>query len=76
MPISAPVHTEEGKAHSQFVLAAEEREEFEELLAELQADVRPQGSPQQILFDQLAESAWNLPRIRRMKAELKRPPSL
>ena len=74
--------TEEGKSRSsqnarkhgltaaELVIAAEDREEFDELNAQLQADVRPQGALQQILFDQLVASAWNLRRIRRMEAEL------
>src|SRR6202035_1252509 len=80
--LSTGPRTEEGKARSsqnarkhgltaaQFVIAAEDRDEFEESLAELQADVRPQGALQQILSHQLAESAWNLRRVRRMEAEL------
>jgi hypothetical protein len=80
--LSTGPRTEQGKARSsqnarkhgltaaEFVIAAEDREEFEEFLAELQADVSPKGKLQQVLFDQLAESAWNLRRIRRMEAEL------
>jgi hypothetical protein len=80
--LSTGPRTEQGKARSsqnarkhgltaaEFVIAAEDREEFEEFLAELQADVSPKGKLQQVLFDRLAESAWNLRRIRRMEAEL------
>jgi hypothetical protein len=77
--------TPEGKARSsqnarkhgltaaQLVIAAEDREEFDEFLAELQTEIRPQGPLQQILFDQLAASAWNLRRIRLMEAEIAAP---
>lgn len=80
--LSTGPRTGEGKARSSqnarthgltatgLVIAAEDREEFDELLAQLQADIRPQGALQQILFDQLVASAWNLRRIRRMEAEL------
>lgn len=74
--------TPAGKAHSSqnarkhglsakdVVIAAEDREEFDELLAALQADIRPQGALQQVLFDELVACAWNLRRVRRMEAEL------
>jgi hypothetical protein len=80
--LSTGPRTGEGKARSsqnarkhgltaaQFVIAAEDREEFDELHAQLQADIRPQGALQQILFDELVAAAWNLRRIRRMEAEL------
>jgi hypothetical protein len=59
-----------GLTASQLVIAAEDREEFEEILLDLQAEIRPEGALQQILFDEFAASAWNLRRIRRMEAEL------
>ena len=62
-----------GLAADHVVIAAEDREEFDELHDQLQSDVRPQGALQQILFDQLVASAWNLRRIRRMEAELAAP---
>lgn len=74
--------TAAGKAHSSqnarkhgltatdVVIAAEDRQEFDEFLAALQADIRPQGALQQVLFDELVASAWNLRRVRRMEAEL------
>jgi hypothetical protein len=80
--LSTGPRTEEGKARSsqnarkhgltasQLVIAAEDREEFDEFHAQLQTDIQPQGALQQILFDQLVASAWNLRRIRRMEAEL------
>src|SRR5579864_5293617 len=80
--LSTGPRTEEGKARSsqnarqhgltaaQLVIAAEDREEFDELHTQLQADIRPQGTVQQILFDQLVSAAWNLRRIPRMEAEL------
>ena len=80
--LSTGPRTVEGKARSsqnarthgltaaQLVIAPEDREEFDELQARLQDDVRPQGALQQVLFDQIVASAWNLRRIRRMEAEL------
>jgi hypothetical protein len=80
--LSTGPRTAEGKARSsqnarkhgltaaQLVIAAEDREEFEEFLLDLRAETRPEGALQQILFDQLAASAWNLHRIRLMEAEL------
>src|ERR1035438_3026608 len=80
--LSTGPRTAEGKARSsqnarkhgltaaQVVIAAEDREEFEEFLLDLQAEIRPAGALHQILFDELAASAWNLRRIRRMEAEI------
>ncbi len=80
--LSTGPRTDDGKARSsqnarkhgltatQLVIAAEDREEFEELLAQFQTDIQPQGALQQMLFDQLVAAAWNLRRIRRMEAEL------
>ena len=80
--LSTGPRTDEGKARSsqnarthgltsaQLVIAAEDRQEFDELHAQLQSDVAPQGAIQQTLFDELAAAAWNLRRIRRMEAEL------
>jgi hypothetical protein len=74
--------TPEGKMHSsqnarkhgltaaELIIGAEDREEFDELLAEFQNDVRPQGILQQTLFDELVASAWKLRRILRMEAEI------
>ena len=80
--LSTGPRTNEGKARSsqnarqhgltavQLVIASEDREEFEELHAQLQSEIRPEGALQQILFNQLVASAWNLGRIRRMETEL------
>jgi hypothetical protein len=74
--------TAEGKARSSqnarkhgltakdLVIGPEDHEEFNELLAGLQADVAPEGALQQAMFDELVASAWNLRRIRRMETEL------
>ena len=74
--------TAEGKARSaqnarshgltarELVIAPDEREEFEELLAGYQAEVQPSGAIQQSLFDALVAAAWNLRRARRAEAEL------
>ena len=80
--LSTGPRTDEGKSHSsqnarkhgltatELVIAAEDHEEFDELHAQLQSDILPQGALQQILFEQLVASAWNLRRVRRMEAEL------
>jgi hypothetical protein len=80
--LSTGPRTEEGKARfsqnarkhgltaAQLLIAAEDHEEFDEFHVQLQTDIRPQGALQQILFDQLVASAWNLRRIRSMEAEL------
>jgi len=80
--VSTGPTTPEGKARSsqnarkhgltaaQFVIAAEDREEFEEYIAELETEIRPQGPLQQILFQQLVVSAWNLRRIRALEVEV------
>jgi len=59
-----------GLAAKDLLIGPEDREEFDELLAGLQADVAPQGTLQQTLFDELVSSAWNLRRVRRLQAEL------
>jgi hypothetical protein len=77
--LSTGPRTDEGKARSsqnarqhgltsaELVIAAEDREEFDDLHVQLLSDIRPQGAIQQTLFDQLVSAAWNL---RRMEAEL------
>jgi hypothetical protein len=80
--LSTGPRTNEGKARSSqnarqhgltadhVVIAAEDREDFDQLHAQLQSEIRPEGALQQILFDQLVASAWNLRRIRCMETEL------
>src|SRR6266849_4834898 len=74
--------TEAGKARSaqnarthgltakELVIAPEDSAEFEELLADYQSEIDPQGALEHTLFDELVSSAWNLRRIRRMETEL------
>jgi hypothetical protein len=59
-----------GLTAARLVIAPEDRQEFDELLAQLQTEIRPQGAVQQILFDRLVASAWNLNRILCMEAKL------
>jgi hypothetical protein len=59
-----------GLTAAQLVIAAEDREEFEDLLAQFQTGIQPQGALQQMLFDQLVAADWNLRRIRLMEATL------
>jgi hypothetical protein len=79
---SSGPRTPEGKARSshnaskhgltarEIIIAPGEQEEFDDLLATYQVDVKPQGAIQQTLFNQLVTAAWNLRRIGRMEAEL------
>ena len=62
--------TKHGLTAKDLVIAPEEREEFDELLAGFQVDIAPQGELQQTLFNELVASAWNLRRIRRMETGL------
>jgi len=52
------------------IVAADEREEFGQLLNSYQTGVAPQGAIQLTLFDELVAAAWNLRRIRRMETAL------
>src|SRR5258707_4273063 len=52
------------------VLAPDEREEFDQLLSDYQAAVKPQDAIQQSLFEELVASAWNLRRVRSKEVEL------
>jgi hypothetical protein len=59
-----------GLTAREVIIAAGEQEEFNDLLANFQADVKPQGAIQQTLFNQLVAAAWNLRRIGRMESQL------
>lgn len=59
-----------GLTAREVIIAPGEQPEFDDLLAQYQADVKPQGAIQQTLFNQLVAAAWNLRRIGRMEAEL------
>jgi hypothetical protein len=52
------------------IVAADEREEFNDLLNDYQTGVKPEGAIQHTLFDELVGAAWNLRRVRRMEAVL------
>jgi hypothetical protein len=74
--------TDEGKARSsqnarkhgltaqQLMIKPEEREVFEEILAEYQNEINPQGPIQQTLFDELVAAAWNLRRVRILQSQI------
>jgi hypothetical protein len=47
-----------GLTAREVVLAPGEQEEFDDLVADYQADVKPQGAIQQTLFNQLVAAAW------------------
>jgi hypothetical protein len=80
--LSTGPRTEEGKAHSSqnarthgltakhLVIPSEDRAAFDELRAQLHAEINPQGAIQQIIFEELVDSAWNLRRVRAMEAAL------
>jgi hypothetical protein len=59
-----------GLTAREVIIAAGEQEEFDDLLANYQAEVKPQGAIQQTLFNQLVAAAWNLRRIGRMESKL------
>ena len=59
-----------GLTSKDLVIGPEDHQEFDELLAQFQDDIAPQGALQQNLFHQLVAAAWNLRRIRRMETEL------
>jgi hypothetical protein len=80
--LSTGPRTEEGKSQSSQnarthgltaqhpVIPNEDRAAFDQLRAQLQAETKPQGALQQIIFEGLVDSAWNLRRVRAMEAEL------
>jgi hypothetical protein len=81
MSLPAARQSPEGRARSSrnarkhcltadLVIGPEDREEFNNMLADYQSDVAPQGAIQVTLFDELVAAAWNLRRIRRMETEL------
>jgi hypothetical protein len=59
-----------GLSAREVIIAPGEHEEFQQLLADFKAEIKPQGVIQQSLFDDLVAAAWNLRRARRMEAEL------
>ena len=80
--LSTGPRTDEGKACSSQnarthgltsqhpVIAGDQRHHFEERRAQLHAETRPEGALQEVIFEELLASAWNLRRIRIMEAEL------
>jgi hypothetical protein len=80
--LSTGPRTDEGKRQSsqnarthgltaqQPVIPDKNRAAFDQLRAELHAETKPQGALQQIIFEELVHSAWNLRRVRAMEAEL------
>ncbi len=48
----------------------EEQTEFDELIALHLAEVKPNGSIEQVIFDQMMADTWNLRRIRRLETAL------
>jgi len=58
-----------GLTAREVVIASGEQEIFDNLLADLEADVKPQGAIQQTLFNELVASAWNLRRVRLLEAD-------
>jgi len=47
-----------------------DRAAFNDLRAQLHAEIKPQGALQQIIFEELLHSAWNLRRVRALEGEL------
>jgi hypothetical protein len=80
--LSTGPRTEEGKRQSSQnarthglsaqrpVIPDGDRAAFDQLRTELHAETKPKGALQQIIFEELVHSAWNLSRVRAMEAEL------
>jgi hypothetical protein len=80
--LSTGPRTEEGKSKSSQnarthgltaqnpVIPDEDRAAFYQLHGQLQAETKPQGTLQQIIFEELVHAAWNLQRVRAMEADL------
>ena len=80
--LSTGPRTEEGKRQSSQnarthsltaqhpAIPDEDRAAFDQLRAHLHAETKPQGALQEIIFEELVHSAWNLRRVRAMEAEL------
>jgi hypothetical protein len=80
--LSTGPRTEEGKRQSSQnarthgltaqhpVIPDQDRAAFDQLRAQLHAETKPQGVLQQIIFEELLHSAWNLRRVRALEAEL------
>ena len=51
------------------IVPDDQRDEFNQLLAEHTEEVQPAGAIEQTIFDQLVRAAWDLRRIGRMQAE-------
>jgi hypothetical protein len=80
--LSTGPRTEEGKRQSaqnarthsltaqQPAIPDADRAAFNELRAQLHAETKPQGTLQQIIFEELLHAAWNLRRVRAMEGEL------
>ena len=47
-----------------------DQEDFNDLLAQYQREINPQGPIQQTLFEELVAAAWNLRRVRTLQSEL------
>jgi hypothetical protein len=52
------------------VISEKDGAAFDQLREQLHAETKPQGALQQIIFEELIDSAWNLRRVRAMEAEL------
>jgi hypothetical protein len=59
-----------GLTATHLVVRDDEREEFEELKASLEAELSPHGSIETLTFRELLHAAWNLHRFRRLEAEM------
>lgn len=60
-----------GLRSKDFVVAPEDKAEFEELRDELREQVDPDGGVSDFLFEQLLEAAWNQRRCRRAEVALR-----
>ena len=58
-----------GLIAAHLVVRDDERESFEQLRADLLAELAPQGAVETVTFNDLLHAAWNLERFRRLEAE-------
>src|SRR3954453_15076367 len=58
-----------GLTSKHLVLREDEQEDFAAFLAELSAELDPQGPVETITFQEVVHAAWNLRRFRRIEAE-------
>ena len=59
-----------GELAKQLAIQPDDIQEFDDLLAAYQSQIRPAGAIQQTLFEELVSAAWNLRRVRILESRL------